>query len=191
VTAIPVEAIVIGASAGAVQALSTLLPALPANFPIPVLIVVHVPADRSNALVPLLQKKCRLTVKEAEDKEPAQAGVAYFAPSDYHLLVETGRTLALSADGLVVHARPSIDVLFESAAEAYGPALVGVILTGANEDGAAGLSSICRAGGLALVQDPEEAYAGTMPSAALSACASARRLPLSHITPYLLDLGTA
>jgi two-component system, chemotaxis family, protein-glutamate methylesterase/glutaminase len=180
VTAIPVEAIVIGASAGAVQALSTLLPALPANYPIPVLVVVHVPPDRSNALVPLLQKKCRITVKEA-----------YFAPSDYHLLVETGRTLALSADGLVVHARPSIDVLFESAAEAYGPALVGVILTGANEDGAAGLSSICRAGGLALVQDPEEAYAGTMPSAALSACASARRLPLNDITPYLLGLGTA
>jgi two-component system chemotaxis response regulator CheB len=191
VTAVPVEAIVIGASAGAVQALSTLLPALPANYPIPVMVVVHVPPDRSNALVPLLQEKCRMAVKEAEDKEPVRAGVAYFAPSNYHLLVETGRTLALSADDLVVHARPSIDVLFESAADAYGPALVGVILTGANEDGAAGLSSICSAGGLALVQDPEEAYAGTMPSAALSACASARRLPLSDLTPYLLGLGTA
>jgi two-component system, chemotaxis family, protein-glutamate methylesterase/glutaminase len=191
VTESSVEAIVIGASAGAVHALSTLLPALPANYRIPILVVVHVPPDRGNALVPLLQSKCRLAVKEAEDKEPVRAGVAYFAPSDYHLLVETGRTLALSADGPVLHSRPSIDVLFESAAEAYGPALVGVILTGANDDGAAGLSSICRAGGRALVQDPKEAHAGAMPSAALSACASARRLPLNDITPYLVRLGTA
>jgi two-component system chemotaxis response regulator CheB len=191
VTEFSVEAIVIGASAGAVQALSTLLPALPANYPFPVLVVVHVPPDRSNALVPLLQQKCRLAVKEAEDKEPVRPGVAYFAPSDYHLLVEKGRTLALSADSLVLHSRPSIDVLFESAAEAYGPAVLGVILTGANDDGAAGLSSICRVGGLALVQDPKEAYAGAMPSAALSACTSARCLPLTDITPYLLRLGTA
>jgi two-component system, chemotaxis family, protein-glutamate methylesterase/glutaminase len=190
VTELSVEAIVIGASAGAVQALSTLLPALPANYPFPLLVVVHVPPDRSNALVPLLQKKCRLAVKEAEDKEPVRPGVAYFAPSDYHLLVEKGRTLALSADNLVLYSRPSIDVLFESAAEAYGPAVVGVILTGANDDGAVGLSSICRVGGLALVQDPNEAYAGAMPRAALSACASARCLPLTDITPYLLRLGT-
>ena len=141
------EAIAIGASAGAVQALSRILPALPAGYPLPILVVVHVPADRENALAPLYQAKCAMLVKEAEDKEPARGGVIYFAPSDYHLLVEADHTLSLSSDEAVMHARPSIDVLFESAADAYGPALVGVVLTGANEDGAEGLAAIVGQGG--------------------------------------------
>jgi two-component system chemotaxis response regulator CheB len=188
-TAAPVEAIVVGASAGAVEALSRLLPALPADYPLPLLIVVHIPPDRDNALVALLRQRSRLAVVEAEDKAPIAPGTAYFAPADYHLLVETDRTLALSADDLVLFSRPSIDVLFESAAQAYGPALVGVVLTGANEDGARGLAAIAEAGGLALVQDPDEASARTMPDAALAACATARRLSLDAIAARLLTLG--
>ena len=133
------EAVVIGASAGAVQALARILPALPADYPLPVLVVVHVPADRDNMLVPHFAATCRIAVREAEDKEAIRAGTVYFAPSDYHMLVEPDRTISLSLDPLVHYSRPSIDVLFDSAADAYGPALAGVVLTGANDDGAAGL----------------------------------------------------
>lgn len=186
-----IKAVVIGASAGAVQALLTILPALPASYPLPVFVVVHVPPDRSNVLVPLFQTKCRVRVKEAEDKEPVVGGVVYFAPSDYHLLVEADGALALSTDEPVNYSRPSIDVLFESAADAYGPALVGVILTGANHDGAAGLKSVVDAGGLAIVEDPVGAYAPTMPEAALSAVSAARIMNLEAVASYLSRLGAA
>lgn len=189
-TRAPLEAVVIGASAGAVQALSYLLPALPAEYPLPVLIVVHVPPDRDHALADLLQQKCRLVVKEAEDKEPIRPGTVYFAPADYHLLVEEDRTLALSSDPLVLHSRPSIDVLFESAAETFGPALLGLVLTGANEDGAAGLRAVSEAGGFALVEDPDQAYAKMMPRAALEACPAAQVMSLDAMSSYLLWVGT-
>jgi len=190
-TATPMKAVAIGASAGAVQALLTILPALPASFSLPVLVVVHVPADRSNVLVPLFQSKCRITVKEAEDKEPIQSGVIYFAPSDYHLLVETDGCLALSTDELVNYSRPSIDVLFESAADFYGDALAGVILTGANHDGAAGLRAVMDVGGVAIVENPDGAYASAMPSAALEATPSATIMNHAQIVTYLSSLGTA
>ena len=186
-----VRAVVIGASAGGVQALLALLPRLPRNFPVPVLVVLHVPADRSNVLAPLFGPKCALTVKEAEDKEPALPGVVYFAPSDYHLLVEADGGLALSADEAVNYSRPSIDVLFESAADAYGTGLVGVILTGANEDGARGLRAVEAAGGLAIVEDPASAYAPSMPEAALGACVSARVMSLEAVADHLQGLGQA
>ena len=185
------EAIVIGASAGAVQALSIILPALPADYPMPVLVVVHIPADRSDLMAALFQAKCRITVKEAEDKEPIQPGVVYFGPSDYHLQVEAGRTISLSSDELVHFSRPSIDVLFESAADVYGPRLVGVILTGANEDGADGLRRVAQGGGGALVEDPETAFATAMPVAALARCRGARTMSLEGIADALVDLGTA
>jgi two-component system chemotaxis response regulator CheB len=162
----PVKAVVIGASAGAVQALLHILPLLPADFPLPVLAVVHVPPDRPNALVSLFQTKCRIKVKEAEDKEPALGGVVYFAPSDYHLLVEADGSLSLSSDELVNHSRPSIDVLLESSADAFGPRLTGIILTGANDDGARGLKAVMEAGGTVIVEDPLSAFASTMPEAA-------------------------
>lgn len=190
-TATSPSTVVIGASAGAVQALLAVLPTLPAGFAAPVLVVVHVPSDRDNVLVPLLQAKCRLTVKEAEDKEPIAPGVIYFAPSDYHLLVEADRTLALSNDEPVNYSRPSIDVLFESAADAYGENLVGVILTGANHDGAAGLKAVVDAGGVAIVQSPAEAYATPMPDAALQASPAAMIMNLDAIASYLSSLGTA
>lgn len=185
----PLRAVAIGASAGGVQALSAILPALPVDYPLPVLVVVHVPPDRDNALVPLFQSKCRVAVKEAEDKEPALPGVVYFAPSDYHLMVELDGSLALSSDEHVNHSRPSIDVLFETAADAFGPGVAGVVLTGANSDGANGLRAIVEAGGQALVEDPAAAYAQAMPAAAVAACPAADVLPLPAIAPHLLSLA--
>lgn len=179
------RAVVIGASAGGVQALSHVLPALPANFPAPVLIVVHIPPRRDNALVKLFAGKCQLTVKEAEDKEPLAPGTIYFAPPDYHLLVEISGTIALSSDEAVNHSRPAIDVLFQSAADAFGPELAGIILTGASQDGAQGLRALCAAGGHGIVQAPSTAEAATMPEAALAACPCARVMRLEEIEPAL------
>lgn len=177
-------AIVLGASAGAVEALLALLPRLPATCP-PILAAVHVPPDRPNMLVSLLEPRCGVRIKEAEDKEQTLPGRVYFAPPDYHLLVEHGGALALSSDEAVHYSRPSIDVLFESAADAWGPALAGVILTGANEDGAQGLASVARAGGRTLVQDPASALAPAMPLAALAACPAAEPLSLAAIAARL------
>jgi len=188
-TGVSSKAVVIGASAGAVQALQTILPALAADYGLPVLVVVHVPPDRANILAPLLQARCEIAVKEAEDKEVLAPGAVYLAPSNYHLLVETDESLALSKDEPVNHSRPSIDVLFQSAADTYGPGLVGVVLTGANHDGAAGLRAIVDAGGLAVVEDPASAYAAAMPLAALEACPSARIMTLDAIASYLSTLG--
>jgi len=180
------NAIVIGASAGGVQALAQILPTLTAETP-PVVIVVHIPPGKNNALVDLFAARCGLLVKEAEDKEPLLAGTIYFAPSDYHLLVEADRTLALSSEETVNYSRPAIDVLFETAADAFGKELIGVILTGANHDGAQGLRAVEAAGGVALVEDPAMAEVPTMPAAALSACSSARAMSLEQIRTFLQE----
>lgn len=190
-TVSPIKAVAIGASAGAVQALLHILPALPADYSLPVFIVVHVPSDRTNALVPLMQSKCRIEVKEAEDKEMITPGVVYFAPSDYHLLVEANGSLSLSSEELVNLSRPAIDVLLETAADAFGAGLLGVVLTGANDDGARGLRAIVAAGGVALVEDPEVAYVSAMPAAALRAVPTAQVMSLDGITEYLLSLDAA
>lgn len=183
------KAIVIGASAGAVQALLRILPPLPENYDLPILVVVHVPPNRGNALVPLLRDRCRLAVTEIEEKEAVGSGVVYIAPSDYHVLVEADGSLSLSGEELVNYSRPSIDVLFESAADAYGDGLIGVVLSGANDDGAAGLARIASAGGIAIVEDPDVAYAATMPQAALDACPGARRMTLDEIGAFILEAG--
>ncbi|KPF62790.1 chemotaxis protein CheB [Porphyrobacter sp. AAP60] len=175
------QAIVIGASAGGVHALLQVLPALPADFPAAILVVVHVPPRRDNALVALLAEKCRLTVKEAEDKEPIMPGTIYMGPPDYHLLVESDGTIALSSDEVVNHSRPAIDVLFESAADAYAERLAGVIMTGANHDGAKGLRAVCDAGGRAFVQAPATAEVAYMPEVALAACPTARTVDLEDM----------
>ncbi|MDO9431317.1 MAG: chemotaxis protein CheB [Phenylobacterium sp.] len=185
------RAVVIGASAGGVQALLQILPLLPASYPLAVLIVVHVPPDRDNALVSLFQARCQIEVREAEDKEPMLPGVVYFAPSDYHLLAENDGTLSLSSDELVNHSRPSIDVLLESSADAFGSELVGVILTGANDDGARGLQAVVEAGGVAIVENPAEAYASAMPAASLRAAPSAQVMKVAAIASYVLSLGTS
>lgn len=179
------RAVVIGASAGGVQALSQILPALPGNFPLPILVVVHVPPRRDNALVQLLAAKCALHVKEAEDKEMISGGTIYFAPANYHLLVESGGTIALSSEEPVNHSRPAIDLLFETAADAYGPDLTGIVLTGANQDGADGLKAVGAAGGIAIAQDPATAEVATMPQAAIAACPSALSLGFDEMVAHL------
>ena len=177
----PPEAVVIGGSAGAFEALSALLPGLAVDYPLPILIVVHLPPDRSSLFAELFRARCKIRVREAEDKEPIEPGVAYFAPPDYHLLVEADRRLSLSGEEPVLYSRPSIDVLFESAADAYSGGLIGVVLTGANSDGADGLKAVVEAGGVAIVQSPKGAYATAMPEAAIAACPEARIMPLNEI----------
>ena len=184
-----IKAVAIGASAGAVEALLAILPQLPADFAVPVFIVIHVPPDRDHALVGLMQPRCAIAIKEAEDKEQHQPGTVYFAPADYHLLIEADGTLALSSDEPVNFSRPAIDVLFESAALAFGESLMAVVLTGANQDGADGLRLICEAGGRALVQDPATAPAAAMPEAALRACPQAEVLDIDGIVAELLKAG--
>jgi two-component system, chemotaxis family, protein-glutamate methylesterase/glutaminase len=183
--------IVVGASAGAVDALSAILPALPRGYPIPVIVVVHLPAGRPSAMTDLFRAKCEVEVREVEDKEPLLAGVIYFAPPDYHVLLESDQRLSLSVEDPVNFSRPSVDVLFESAADAYGPDVIGIILTGANGDGARGLRAIQAAGGTVIVQKPELAHAPEMPVAALAACPGAIVLGLDRIAACLNEVVTS
>lgn len=180
-----IRALVIGGSAGALSALLRFLPALPGNYPLPVMIVVHLPPEGESLLASLLNNRCQLTVKEAEDKEPLAPGTAYIAPPNYHLLVEPDFQLSLSKDEPVLYSRPSIDVLFESAADAYGDALAAIVLTGASSDGARGLRAVGAAGGRAFVQDPATAEASTMPQSALDACPTARAVNLDELADVL------
>jgi two-component system chemotaxis response regulator CheB len=180
------KAVAIGASAGGLGALSAVLTPLPGDFPAPVMAVIHLPPDRDSMVPALLAEACALKVVEAEDKIAAEAGCVYFAPPDYHLLVELDGRLSLSSDEPVLFSRPSIDVLFESAADAYGPNLTAVVLTGANEDGAAGARAVARAGGRVIVQEPAGAYASAMPLAALEAAPDACVLSLDAIAAELL-----
>ena len=179
-----------GGSSGALEALSTLLPALPAHCAIPVAIVVHLPPRRPSHLAEVLAARTVLPVREAEDKEPIAPGTVYVAPPNYHLLVERTRTFALSADEAVLFSRPAIDVLFESAADAYGERLAGILLTGASADGARGLSAVKRRGGIAIVQSPEGAVAPQMPRAALSMVKADHVLPIIDLAALLGQLAT-
>ena len=177
----PVRAIVIGASAGGVEAIGTLLSALPAALQVPVFIVLHLPRERPSLLAPIFQLKCALPVREASDKEPVAPGTVYLAPPDYHLLIDEGPLTALSADDPVHYSRPAIDVLFESAADVYRAGLLGLVLTGGNQDGAAGLAAVIAAGGQGVVQRPESAQVPYMPAAALQRNPSSRVLSLGDI----------
>lgn len=161
------DVVVIGASAGGVYAIGTLLEALPATFAPAVLVVLHIPPDRESLLIAVLRPRCALPVCEADDKQQLVSGHVYVAPPGYHLLVEPDATLSLSIDAPVHYSRPSVDVLFESAAYAFHERVVGIVLTGANADGARGLALIRRMGGQAWVQQPHTAYASVMPQSAL------------------------
>jgi two-component system chemotaxis response regulator CheB len=183
-----IEGIVIGTSAGGVEALSVVLPALPANLRASVFIVIHLPRERSSMLVEIFTTRCALPVQEAQDKENALPGTIYFAPPDYHLLLNRGPQLALSVDEPVHYSRPSIDVLFESAADVYGKKLLGVILTGANADGAAGLNAVHRAGGITVVQRPEDAHSPLMALSALKRTTVDFVLSLEQIAALLATL---
>ncbi|MGH9140877.1 MAG: chemotaxis protein CheB [Vicinamibacterales bacterium] len=183
-----VDAIVIGTSAGGIEALSVLLPSLPAGLQAAVIIVLHLPRERPSLLVDIFAAKCALPVCEAEDKLAVERGTVYFAPPDYHLLMEEGPRLALSADEPVNYSRPSIDVLFESAADVYGPRLLAIILTGANEDGADGLEAVRRAGGVTVVQEPGNAQVPLMVESALKRGPVDRILTLPQIADLLRTL---
>lgn len=185
------EAVVIGASAGALDALSHILSRLPREFPLPIMLVVHRPANKDSLLADLLRAKCQLDVREADDKEPIRAGTVFLAPPDYHMLVEAERWLSLSVDVPVNFSRPSIDVLFESAADTYGAGLIGIVLMGANEDGSQGLRAVLECGGTAIVQRPDLSYASAMPLAAIRACPAARVLSLPEIAAYLVEITSA
>jgi len=193
----PYKIVVVGTSLGGLQALQILLSSLPKSFPLPVAIVQHRHKDSKDSLSVFLQGYCPLPLTEAEDKDAIIPGRVYLAPPDYHLLVEEGH-FALSTEAAVCHARPSIDVLFESAADAYAQGVIGVILTGASHDGSQGLLKIQSQGGLAIIEEPTTAQSPTMPKAALAALQQQRSsntvvtaywiLPLRDIAPFLVNL---
>jgi two-component system, chemotaxis family, protein-glutamate methylesterase/glutaminase len=183
------ELVVVGTSLGGLAALSVLLGSLEASFPAPVVVVQHrAPGGDGQSLAALLRSRTPLAVIETEDKTPLDGGTVYLAPADYHLLVECRGWLALSTDPPVRSARPSIDVLFETAAEAYGPAALGVLLTGASADGAAGVAAIKARGGRVLIEDPGTAESSTMPAAGIAAAAVDYVLPLEAMAAHVTSL---
>ncbi len=184
------ECIVIGVSSGGMAALSEILTPLPADFPWPIIVVQHLdPHSADSYWARYFNERCRLAVKEADEKEAIIAGHVYFAPANYHLMIERDKTFSLTVDEKVNYSRPSIDVLFESAAETYGSALMGIILTGASADGANGLKTIKDNGGLTVVQDPDTAEFKIMPLSAIKASNVDHILPLDEIPRLLLELN--
>ena len=182
--------LVVGTSWGGLNALRELVGALPADFQLPAVLVQHRHRQSDHLLSTFLQERTRLEVVEVEDKMPIQSGMLFVAPADYHLLIDRG-FFTLSTDPPVRYSRPSIDVTFYSAADAYGAATVGVVLTGANSDGSRGLRRIFDRGGLALVQDPLTAESPTMPSAAVRCVPDARVQTIPQIAATLAELSTA
>lgn len=160
------KAVVIGTSAGGLSTLSDLLSALPDNYSVPIIIVQHRTKEQNTLLEEILQQKCKIPVRQAEEKEKVAPGYVFIAPPDYHLLIEEDATFSLSNDEPVQFSRPSIDVLFEAAADAFGRDLAAIVLTGFGGDGSAGISSVNRRGGVTIAQHPEDAIHSSMPEAA-------------------------
>ena len=184
-----IDAVVIGASAGGVHALLALLADLPRSFRLPLIAVLHLPASRESLLAEIFQYRLPIAVREAADKESIASSTLYFAGPGYHLSVEMDRTFSLSCEEAVHYSRPSIDVLMASAADCYGATLAGIVLTGANQDGAAGLARIKQQGGLTVVQDPADAEIPTMPEAAIAKLKPDFILKLAGIRDLLLKLN--
>lgn len=182
------KAILIGTSAGGLNALSTVLGVLPADYPIPILVVQHRAKDQKNLLEEVLQAKTKIKIKQADEKEPIRPGCVYIAPPDYHVLIESDKTLSLTSDELVRFSRPSIDVLFESAAVVFRDQLIGIVLTGASNDGAAGIEAVRSYGGLTIVQDPSEADFPFMPQASIQTKRVNHIWTLSQIQDFLMNL---
>ena len=204
-----IEAIVIGASAGGVQALLQLLRGLPAGYRLPIIAVLHLPKGQESHLAEVFRPQLKLPVCQVQDKQPVEPGQVYFAPPDYHLSIEREHlsimrdrlsielsqgsikrrcSFSLSCEEPVLYSRPAIDMLFSSAADAYGPALAAIVLTGASHDGAQGLANVKAAGGLTLVQDPAEAESATMPQAAIESCQPNHILNLQGLHAALLAM---
>ena len=186
-----VELIALGASAGGIAALMTVLEALPRGFPVPLVVIVHLGENDDNQLAPLLARHSAIAVEEVEDKTPLTPRTVHLAAPGYHLLLERDRSFALSVDPKVCGVRPSVDVLFESVADALPGRAIGVILTGSNQDGARGLKAIRDSGGIAVVQDPADAFAPAMPAAALATAGADHIVPLAGIGPLLVRLARA
>lgn len=185
---IPGYIIVIGTSAGGLAALTAILGNLPVDYPFPIVVVQHRTKDQRELLEEILQTKCRIKIKQANEKEKIENNVVYIAPPDYHLLIENDLTFSLSSDIPVCFSRPSIDVLFESAAAVYKEKVIGIILTGANSDGSLGIKTIAQYGGITVAQDPKEAEYPTMPSSAIDTKQVKHILPLTEIYNYLMRL---
>ena len=183
-----IELVVVGASAGGIEALSLLLAGLPPDWRLPVVVVLHLPEGHESHLVDVFRHRVPIAVDEARDKAPIERATLYFAPPGYHLSVERDACFSLSCEAPVHYSRPSIDLLMISAADAYGERVAGVLLTGANEDGALGMQRIHQRGGLTAVQDPAVAHVPTMPQAAIDAEAPDFVLPLAELRDLLLQL---
>lgn len=183
-----IEAIVVGASAGGVEALLSIFGLLPDTFSLPIIAVLHLPDERRSQLAEVFARRLNIPVKEARDKEVVEAGTLYFAEPGYHLSVEHDRSLSLSQEDRVHHSRPAIDYLFASAADVYGQRLLAILLTGANQDGARGLVHVKQSGGTTVVQDPQEARIAVMPLAALALHTPDHILSLSRIGSLLASL---
>lgn len=184
------DIVVIGVSMGAFETLRQLLPVFSAGYRLPVVVIQHLhPWQTENTLLDTYDKMCALAVVEAQEKGNIQGGTIYFAPANYHLLVEDNFTFALSVDARVHYVRPSIDVFLESAVDVYGAAVAGVILTGANQDGAEGMRRIKARGGLTIVEDPQTAVVGVMPQAAINATQIDYILPIDKIGQLLCSLS--
>ncbi len=183
------NAVVIGASAGGFHAVKKLLAQLPKDFSLPVIIVQHISPSSDNYMATYLNDNCKLRVKEADEKEDILPGYVYISPPNYHLLVEEDFTLSLSTTEKVNYSRPSIDILFETAVYAYGDSLIGIVLTGANNDGAEGLRKIKNAGGYCIVQDPKEAEATVMPESAIEKAVPHNILCIDSIAKKLISLS--
>ncbi len=185
------KAIVIGASAGGIEALLEIFPLLPADFHIPIIFVLHLPASVPSLLDHVFEKKIHLKIKEADEKESIKPGTIYYAPAGYHLLIEEDKTFSLSTESPVCFSRPSIDVLFESAANCYKKDLIGILLTGANTDGSKGLKRIREMGGLTIIQDPSEAAISMMPESGRVFVKPENIFHLKQITNFLLEVYQA
>lgn len=183
------EAIVIGTSAGGLYALAALLGDLPADYPLPLVVVQHRAKDQKDLLEDVLQSKAKIRVRQADEKEAIAGGCVYVAPPDYHLLVEQDRSFSLSVEAQVRYSRPAIDVLFESAAEVYRQRLVGIILTGANDDGTEGMRAVRKYGGLTIAQDPGEAEYPFMPKAAITAGVIRHVWTMAEIKNFLREIA--
>ena len=184
------NAVVIGVSAGGLNALSFLLSKIPEDYKIPIIIIQHRNSDQRDLLEEILQDKCKVKIKQADEKEPVKKGFVYLGPPDYHLLIEKDETFSLTSDAKVKYSRPSIDVLFESASYVYQEKLVGIILTGANDDGTNGMKRISKYGGLTIAQNPQEAEFPIMPQAAISSGFVQNIFSLAEIQKFLLKINT-
>ncbi|HEX7595498.1 MAG TPA: chemotaxis protein CheB [Gemmatimonadaceae bacterium] len=184
----PYSIVAMGTSWGGLSAMMKLLGGLPEKFPIPIVLVQHRSKDSDRLLVNLLQDATPLKVCEVEDKDGLSAGTVHIAPANYHILIESGYA-SLTTEEAVRFSRPSIDVMFSSAADTYRSETIGVVLTGANEDGASGLAHIVKRGGRALIQDPKTAEIPIMPDAAIRAVPTAEVIPLTGLAPRLIELS--